>query len=77
MTDDVREQLAKDLLGEPYEGLSPVQRSVIDLIATEATRSASRSLGLRSSSFSRGSSAVGASVAIRSMTLRWTGLNPS
>ena len=36
MTDDVREQLAKDLLGEPYEGLSPVQRSVIDLIATEA-----------------------------------------
>jgi uncharacterized membrane protein len=36
MTDDTHEQLAKDLLGAPYEGLSPVQRSVIDLIATEA-----------------------------------------
>ncbi|WP_296595476.1 DUF1003 domain-containing protein [Phenylobacterium sp.] len=36
MTMDVREQLAKDLLGCAYEGLTPVQRSVIDLIATEA-----------------------------------------
>jgi len=36
MTADAREQLAKDLLGSPYEALSPVQQSVIDLIATEA-----------------------------------------
>jgi uncharacterized membrane protein len=36
MTLDAREQLAKDLLGGPYEGLTPVQRSVIDLIANEA-----------------------------------------
>ena len=36
MTLDVREQLAKDLLKAPYETLNPVQRSVIDLIATEA-----------------------------------------
>ncbi|MBX3484957.1 DUF1003 domain-containing protein [Phenylobacterium sp.] len=33
---DAREQLAKDLLGCAYDGLTPVQRSVIDLIATEA-----------------------------------------
>jgi uncharacterized membrane protein len=36
MTIDAREQLSKDLLGCAYEGLTPVQRSVIDLIATEA-----------------------------------------
>jgi len=36
MTDVSHEQLANDLLGSPYEGLTPVQRSVIDLIATEA-----------------------------------------
>ena len=36
MSVDARQQLAKDLLGSPYEGLTPVQRSVIDLIATEA-----------------------------------------
>jgi uncharacterized membrane protein len=36
MTADAHEQLAKDLLGERYEALSPVQRSVIDLIANEA-----------------------------------------
>ena len=36
MTTDAREQLAKDLLGGAYDGLSPVQRSVIDLIANEA-----------------------------------------
>src|SRR5687767_6988116 len=36
MADTTHEQLAKDLLGSPYEGLTPVQRSVIDLIATEA-----------------------------------------
>lgn len=33
---DARQQLAKDLLGCAYDGLTPVQRSVIDLIATEA-----------------------------------------
>jgi uncharacterized membrane protein len=33
---DARQQLAKDLLATPYENLTPVQRSVIDLIATEA-----------------------------------------
>lgn len=36
MTGDARQQLAKDLLSAPYEALNPVQRSVIDLIATEA-----------------------------------------
>jgi len=36
MTMDAREQLAKDLLGCAYDALTPVQRSVIDLIATEA-----------------------------------------
>jgi len=32
----VRDQMAQELLGCPYEGLTPVQRSVIDLIVTEA-----------------------------------------
>jgi uncharacterized membrane protein len=36
MTVDARQQLARDLLGCAYEALTPVQRSVIDLIATEA-----------------------------------------
>jgi len=36
MSLDSREQLSKDLLGCAYEALTPVQRSVIDLIATEA-----------------------------------------
>ncbi|TAJ70941.1 MAG: DUF1003 domain-containing protein [Phenylobacterium sp.] len=36
MSLDAHEQLAKDLLGCAYETLTPVQRSVIDLIATEA-----------------------------------------
>jgi len=36
MTIDARQQLARDLLGCAYEALTPVQRSVIDLIATEA-----------------------------------------
>jgi len=36
MTVETREQLAKDLLGCAYAALTPVQRSVIDLIATEA-----------------------------------------
>ena len=36
MSVEAREQLANDLLGEPYENLSPVQRSVIDLIVNEA-----------------------------------------
>lgn len=36
MSLDVHEQLSKDLLGSAYDALTPVQRSVIDLIATEA-----------------------------------------
>lgn len=36
MTDDSREHLAKDLLGASYATLTPVQKSVIDLIVTEA-----------------------------------------
>jgi len=36
MTADARAQLAKDLLGCEYDALTPVQRSVIDLIATES-----------------------------------------
>ncbi|MBL8773811.1 MAG: DUF1003 domain-containing protein, partial [Phenylobacterium sp.] len=36
MTTDTRDQLAKDLLGRRYEELNHVQRSVIDLIHTEA-----------------------------------------
>lgn len=36
MSLDARQQLSMDLLGSPYETLTPVQRSVIDLIATEA-----------------------------------------
>jgi len=36
MSEDTRQQLASKLLGSPYDGLTPVQRSVIDLIATEA-----------------------------------------
>ncbi len=35
MTTDVRQQLARDLLACDYDGLTPMQRSVIDLIATE------------------------------------------
>ena len=36
MTADARSQLAKDLLGCNYDALTPMQRSVIDLIATES-----------------------------------------
>jgi uncharacterized membrane protein len=36
MTVETHQQLAQDLLSCPYEDLTPVQRSVIDLIATEA-----------------------------------------
>lgn len=36
MSEDTRQHLASELLGSPYESLTPVQRSVIDLIATEA-----------------------------------------
>jgi uncharacterized membrane protein len=36
MSTDPREQLAKDLLGCPYDQLNPIQRSVIDLIVIEA-----------------------------------------
>jgi len=36
MTAEARQQLAQDLLAAPYETLTPVQKSVIDLIDTEA-----------------------------------------
>ena len=36
MTVETHQQLAQDLLSCAYEDLTPVQRSVIDLIATEA-----------------------------------------
>lgn len=36
MSLEAREMLAKDLLGCAYDALNPVQRSVIDLIATES-----------------------------------------
>ncbi len=36
MIGDARQQLARTLLASDYETLTPVQRSVIDLIATEA-----------------------------------------
>ncbi|MCR5877068.1 DUF1003 domain-containing protein [Phenylobacterium sp. J367] len=36
MASDKRQQLSQDLLGASYETLSDIQRSVIDLIATEA-----------------------------------------
>ncbi len=35
MTEEARQNLARQLLASPYEDLTPVQRSVIDLIATE------------------------------------------
>ena len=34
--EDPRDHLARDLLASPYADLNPIQRSVIDLIATEA-----------------------------------------
>ena len=36
MSEDPRDHLASDLLGGPYADLNPIQRSVIDLIATAA-----------------------------------------
>ena len=39
MSEDPREHLAQDLLNRAYGELNPVQRSVIDLIATEAPSS--------------------------------------
>ena len=36
MTTDARDQLSRDLLHTAYEELTPVQRSVVDMIATEA-----------------------------------------
>ena len=39
MSEEPREHLARDLLNCPYADLTPVQRSVIDLIATEAPSS--------------------------------------
>jgi len=36
MADLAESQLSESLLGKPYEELSPIQKSVIDLVATEA-----------------------------------------
>ena len=36
MSEDPRDHLARDLLARPYADLNPIQRSVIDLIATAA-----------------------------------------
>ena len=36
MSEDPRDHLARDLLALPYSDLNPIQRSVIDLIATAA-----------------------------------------
>jgi len=35
MTDKAHDQLAADLLDKPYDALTPIQKSVIDLMATE------------------------------------------
>jgi uncharacterized membrane protein len=44
MAEEAHQELAQQLLGCPYEDLNPVQRSVIDLIATEAPSSVHPSL---------------------------------
>ncbi|THD64061.1 DUF1003 domain-containing protein [Phenylobacterium sp.] len=44
MSEQAHQQLAKQLLGCRYEELSPVQRSVIDLIATEAPSGVNKAL---------------------------------
>jgi len=49
---DARQQLSRDLLGCAYEALTPVQRSVIDLIATEAPTDLDK--GLKHDERSRG-----------------------
>mgnify|MGYP001279747241 CR=1 FL=1 len=46
MSKDTRQQLARELLGCEYEQLTPIQRSVIDLVATEAPTFASPELNL-------------------------------
>jgi uncharacterized membrane protein len=46
MSEDTRHQLAKELLGVAYENLTPIQRSVIDLVATEAPTAADPELKL-------------------------------
>jgi len=45
------QQLAQDLLGCGYEALTPVQRSVIDLIATEAPSGVNPALSIDERSF--------------------------
>ena len=44
MSEDARDQLARQLLSSRYTDLTPVQRSVIDLIANEAPTGVSRNL---------------------------------
>ena len=46
MHQDTRQQLSRELLGCDYEQLTPIQRSVIDLVATEAPTGARPELKL-------------------------------
>ena len=51
MSDEAQQQLSHELLGCPYEGLTPVQKSVIDLIAVEAPSSVDPKLMVDERSF--------------------------
>ncbi|WP_293677070.1 DUF1003 domain-containing protein [uncultured Phenylobacterium sp.] len=51
MTVDAHTQLAKDLLGSSYDDLTPVQRSVIDLIANQTPTSVHPKLQLDGRTF--------------------------
>jgi len=51
MIQPAQERLAQELLSSPYESLTPVQRSVIDLIATEAPTGVSPELKVDERSF--------------------------
>jgi uncharacterized membrane protein len=51
MSDQPQDNLARQLLGCDYEGLTPVQRSVIDLIANEAPSGARPTLNVDDRTF--------------------------
>jgi uncharacterized membrane protein len=77
------EDLAKELLGKPYEQLTPIQKSVIDLICAEAPAEVGAHLKLDDRSFwerlADGVAAVGGSWAFIGgfgvFLLIWAGLN--
>ena len=50
-TSQPNDELAKELLGKPYDGLSPIQKSVIDLICAEAPADVGAHLKLDDRSF--------------------------